>query len=290
MSYTGRFAPSPSGPLHRGSLLTAVASFLDARASGGQWLLRIEDTDHQRSYAHYADLIQQTLHTYGLLWDGLVLKQSDRLPTYLDHIDHLAAHQHLYNCNCSRAQRRGQPRYPGHCRQHVDLLRPEHSWRLRVADLSVSFNDLLHGPQQYHLPSTSGDIILRRRDGDIAYALAVVVDDADSGVTHVVRGSDLLADTAVQIYLQQLLGLPSPVYMHIPVLLDASGRKYSKQNHAPAIPLDEPTPTLLDILKLLGHPAPASMHGACTQDLLAYTTLHWQRTKLPRTLTLADRP
>ncbi|NNM50973.1 MAG: tRNA glutamyl-Q(34) synthetase GluQRS [Pseudomonadales bacterium] len=284
MTYTGRFAPSPSGPLHRGSLLTAVASFLDARASGGQWLLRIEDTDHQRSRAHYADLIQQTLHTYGLVWDGPVLTQSLRLQTYHDRLDHLAAHHHLYNCSCSRAQLRGHTIYPGNCRQQDEPLRQNQNWRLRAADLELSFSDLLHGPQQYHLPSNCGDIILRRRDGDIAYTLAVVVDDADSAVTHVVRGSDLLSDTAVQIYLQRLLGLPALEYLHIPVLLDTNGRKYSKQNHAPPLSLNNPVPALIDTLTLLGHPPPTSMYGASVQDLLAYTAMHWQRINIPRTL------
>lgn len=257
--YIGRFAPTPSGALHFGSLIAALGSYLDARAHGGQWLLRIEDVDRARSRAHYADDMQKTLSAYGLDWDGEVRKQSEHIQAYLDTLSNLR--HHLYPCRCSRKQWHAQaqagalgPIYPGTCRNHTlrSLSPPDAAIRLALPEQIISFDDRLLGRCTYHLQRDIGDPILRRRDGDIAYALAVTVDDALQGVTHIVRGQDLTAATAIQRHLQQRLDYPQPRYLHLPLALDANGRKLSKQNHARPIDADNPSPSLRAALAFLG--------------------------------------
>ena len=246
-AYVGRFAPSPSGPLHAGSLVAALASYLDARVHGGRWLLRIEDVDDGRSAAGADAAILTVLRDLGMHWDGPVLRQSQRTPIYEAAAAHLAPHS--YPCGCNRrevADSRlgvgpdGAAIYPGTCRAGLAPGRGMRSLRLRVPEAGdpaeqVTFIDRFAGPTAQHLAAASGDFVLRRADGYWSYQLAVVVDDGAQGVTDVVRGADLLDSTPRQIHLQRLLGLPTPRYLHLPVLRHDNGEKLSKQTGAPAV-------------------------------------------------------
>lgn len=231
-AYIGRFAPSPTGPLHFGSLVAALASYLDARChEGGRWLVRIEDVDEPRTVPGAADSILRCLEAYGMEWDGPVVYQSRRKDLYRAALAALGSH--AFPCGCSRVP----GIYPGTCRNGLPPGKAARAWRLRVDDAVISFVDRVRGPQTDVLAETTGDFVLLRADGYFAYQLAVVVDDADQGVTDVVRGEDLLDSTGRQILLQRLLGYPTPRYAHIPVVRDASGEKLSKQTLAP--PVDE---------------------------------------------------
>lgn len=245
--YIGRFAPTPSGPLHLGSLVAALGSYLDARAHGGRWLLRVEDVDRTRSRADYIAAQLQSLRAHGLHHDGEIRVQSAHLADYQAALAQLRPH--LYPCDCSRKYWHAQAQmgalglvYPGCCRGRVlDSLAPDDAAiRLRLPEETVVFADRWLGECRFDLAREIGDPVLRRRDGDIAYALAVVVDDGLQGVTDVVRGQDLVAATAIHLVLQNMLGLPPPRYLHLPLVLNADGSKLSKQNHAPA--LDDATP------------------------------------------------
>ncbi len=231
-AYIGRFAPSPTGPLHFGSLVAALASYLDARYhEGGRWLVRIEDVDEPRTVPGAADSILRCLEAYGMEWDGPVVYQSRRKDLYRAALAALGSH--AFPCGCSRVP----GIYPGTCRNGLPPGKAARAWRLRVDDAVISFVDRVRGPQTDVLAETTGDFVLLRADGYFAYQLAVVVDDADQGVTDVVRGEDLLYSNGRQILLQRLLGYPTPRYAHIPVVRDASGEKLSKQTLAP--PVDE---------------------------------------------------
>ena len=237
-SVIGRFAPSPTGPLHLGSLAAALASWLDARAAGGRWLVRIEDLDPPREQPGAADEILRTLERLGLHWDGPVIFQSRRKPFYEQALENLK--KHSYPCGCTRREiadsslglaADGARIYPGTCRKALPPGRAPRSVRVKVSG-SIDFVDRVQGPQRQDLESEVGDFVLRRADGQFAYQLAVVVDDAAQGITDVVRGADLLGSTARQIYLQRLLGLPSPRTLHIPAAVDGTGEKLSKQTGA----------------------------------------------------------
>jgi glutamyl-Q tRNA(Asp) synthetase len=266
--YTGRFAPSPSGPLHAGSLVAAMASYLDARAHQGRWLLRIEDIDETRTVSGAAELIATALRVLGMQWDGPVLVQSQRKQRYQDAGAQLG--ERLYPCGCSRKEiadsrlnlqlaADGAAIYPGHCRQGLAPGKNARAWRLRVPEAdqtaaTIRFKDRWLGWQSQNLATEAGDFVLRRADGFWAYQLAVVVDDAEQDVTHVVRGADLLDSTARQIYLQQLLGYPTPAYLHVPLLRQADGEKLSKQNGAPALDLSQPLQALHEAAAFLQLP------------------------------------
>jgi glutamyl-Q tRNA(Asp) synthetase len=251
-AYVGRFAPSPTGPLHAGSLVAAVASYLDARAHHGAWLVRIEDVDEDRSVAGADHAILQLLQALGMRWDGEVVWQSQRKRLYQAACERLAAH--TFPCGCNRreiADSRlglapdGSAIYPGTCRNGLAPGRSARSLRLRVPDPGaagelVSFTDRWAGEVRQHLATESGDFVLKRADGFWAYQLAVVADDAEQGVTDIVRGADLLDSTARQVYVQRLLGVPTPRYLHVQVVRNAAGEKLSKQTGALAIlPGDE---------------------------------------------------
>jgi glutamyl-Q tRNA(Asp) synthetase len=264
-SYVGRFAPSPTGPLHAGSLVAALASYLDARAHDGVWLVRIEDIDEGRSVPGAAESILELLHSLGMDSDREVVWQSRRKHLYQAAFDALAAH--AYPCGCNRreiADSRlgfapdGGAIYPGTCREGLAPGRTTRSLRLRVpepgADV-ITFSDRFAGQVSQRLASESGDFVLKRADGYWAYQLAVVVDDADQGVTDIVRGADLLDSTPRQIFLQRLLGVPTPRYLHVPVVRNANGEKLSKQTGALAVrPGDESAAVaaLLDAARFLG--------------------------------------
>lgn len=263
MTYTGRFAPSPTGPLHAGSLVAAMASYLDARAHRGRWLLRIEDLDEARTVAGAGEDIIQTLADFGMQPDGEILWQSARKPRYERALAQLG--NQVYPCACSRKEiadsrisiaADGAAIYPGTCRTGLPPGRSPRAWRVRVPESSdandrISFNDRWLGPQHESLSANVGDFVLRRADGFWAYQLAVVVDDAEQGVTDIVRGADLLESTARQIYLQRLLGYPTPRYLHVPVVKNDAGEKLSKQTGAQALDRNRPVQALLQAARVL---------------------------------------
>ena len=262
--YRGRFAPSPTGPLHFGSLVAALASCCDARAHGGEWLVRIEDLDEPRSNRDAALTILAQLEAYGFHIDGAVQWQSERSALYQSALDDLVRRGLAFACACSRSDLEGarigaggERIYPGTCRNGVAPGRSARAWRAAVRDEAIGFRDRLQGWYEHRLASEVGDFVVKRADGLFAYQLAVVVDDAEQGVTHVVRGSDLLASTPRQIWLQQQLGLPTPMYLHHPVAIDVRGEKLSKQTEAAPLSAD-PLPTLLDAWRFLEQPLPSS--------------------------------
>jgi glutamyl-Q tRNA(Asp) synthetase len=258
--YIGRFAPSPTGPLHAGSLVAALASYLDARAHEGHWLLRIEDLDEVRTVVGAAEDITSTLAAFGMQSDGEIVLQSQRKDLYQIAFEQLAPY--VFPCSCSRKEiadsrtslaADGAAIYPGTCRAGLIHGRSPRAWRLRVPDdQSIEFTDRLQGLIREHLATEVGDFVLKRADGFWAYQLAVVVDDALQGVTDVVRGADLLGSTSRQIYLQQLLDLPTPRFMHVPVVVNAAGEKLSKQTGAQSIDMTKPLEELINAAKKLG--------------------------------------
>ncbi|MDR5866320.1 tRNA glutamyl-Q(34) synthetase GluQRS [Halomonas koreensis] len=282
-AYRGRFAPTPSGPLHLGSLVAALASFLDARRARGRWGLRIEDVDPPRCPPGAADAILRQLEAFGLHWDGPVAWQSERHDAYAAALARLEALGLAYPCSCSRRQWRDHPVYPGWCRDGVREPDKPRAWRLR-SDLGlrpVRWEDRLFGPQAFD-PAELGDVVLRRKDGLWAYQLAVVVDDADQGINEVVRGADLLDNTPWQRQLQHALSLPAPRYLHLPLILGDDGQKLSKQNLAPALPDTEPEarPLLHRALALLDQAPPAALAGAPVDEQLAWAIDHWAPSRL----------
>lgn len=285
--YIGRFAPSPTGPLHLGSLFTAVASWLHARQLGGQWLVRIEDLDPPREQAGASEQILETLQQWGLESDGPILRQSQRLALYEQALQTLLAQHQAYACSCSRKQIASAElagpegwRYNGHCRQHPADTKRQHSIRLDSRGETITFVDELQGPHTENPEQLYGDFSLKRADGFIAYQLAVVVDDAAQGVSHVVRGIDLLSSTSRQIRLQQTLQLPTPQYCHLPVIVEANGQKLSKQNLAEPISTHYHTETMQLILKLLGLNLPNSLKNSTAPALLEWAIQHWEPTGL----------
>jgi glutamyl-Q tRNA(Asp) synthetase len=278
--YVGRFAPSPTGPLHFGSLVAAVASYLEARAHEGRWLLRIEDIDPPREEPGATQRILDALEAYGFEWDGDVIFQSASRPAHEAALETLLARGLAYPCGCSRKDLADAPRgplgtiYPGTCRSGCDA--PETAIRLRTSDEAISFSDRLQGVQVQHLESESGDFVIRRRDGLIAYQLAVVVDDALQGVTEIVRGIDLMDSTPRQIWLQRLLGHPTPDYVHIPVITHPDGDKLSKLTGAPGIPVDEVRPTLVRALAALQQAPPDDLATAQLEDIWDWASNNWK--------------
>lgn len=293
----GRFAPSPTGPLHFGSLVAALASYCDARHRGGEWLVRIEDVDTPRSRPDAEREILATLDRYGFASDGPVLRQSERSTTYAAALARLAAAGLVYPCACTRRDLEATPVnaigervYKGTCRDGIDVARRSAApaWRLRVDHAHEAFADVVQGTQAQDLARDVGDFIVRRADGLFAYQLAVVVDDAAQEIDTVVRGADLLASTPRQIYLQRCLALSTPEYLHVPVALDDAGRKLSKQTHAQALSGD-PVPTLLAAWRFLdqGPPETTPRSGA---EFLAYAARAWSRARIPPvTMLLAPR-
>lgn len=284
----GRFAPSPSGAPHFGTLLAAVASYLHVHHLGGQWRLRIEDIDPPRVVPGAAAAILRLLDNLGLHWEGEVMYQSQRSQAYAAALDQLCQQDQLYPCACSRADYANAkmgidgPIYPGHCRHGLPPGKPARSLRLRVPEQPVTFIDQLMGQHSQQLADEVGDFVLRRADQVTAYQLAVVVDDAAQGVNQVVRGADLLSSTARQIYLQQRLALPTPSYLHIPLLMDGHGHKLSKSDAKHPLPSCPPAPLLWTCLSLLGQQPPATLRKAPTEVQLQWAVPHWRSDRLPR--------
>jgi glutamyl-Q tRNA(Asp) synthetase len=284
----GRFAPSPTGPLHFGSLVAALASCCDARAADGRWLVRIDDIDEPRAVPGAERDILATLARYGFVADGPIVRQSGRGALYAGATTTLEERGVLFACACTRRELEDAPAspssgervYPGTCRDGIPAdrtSRAQRSLRMRAGDAVVVYTDRLQGTQRQDLAREVGDFVLRRADGVAAYQLAVVVDDADQQVTHVVRGADLLASTPRQIHVQRALGLATPSYLHVPVAIDASGEKLSKQTRARALP-DEPLSSLVDAWRFLDQPpvAPASL-----ADFWAHAFRAWTPSRLP---------
>jgi glutamyl-Q tRNA(Asp) synthetase len=257
-----------------GSLLAATASYLDAHARGGQWLLRIDDIDTYRCIPGAAAQILRTLEAHGLSWDGSVQYQSENLAEYQAALDLLGQRREVFYCNCSRRSLAARGAYPGKCRGNLHHLE-DAAVRIRVDGAVVKFTDLLQGKQIEHLAESVGDFIIRRRDGLIAYQLATAIDDGNPRISHVVRGSDLLGNTARQLYLMQQLKLSAPVYAHIPTLIRADGHKLSKQNHAPAVADEQALENLLAAFGYLGlRPPTRATHWDVT-SLLDWGCEHW---------------
>jgi len=282
----GRFAPSPTGPLHFGSLLAALASYLDARHAGAEWLVRMEDLDPPRAVPGAADDILRTLEALGLHWNGRVLYQSRRGAAYQEAVDRLAAAGLSFVCGCTRRDiaELGHPGpegpvYPGTCRDGLPPGREPRSVRMRVDDRVIRFHDRLQGDQVQELAREVGDFVIQRADGPFSYQLAVVVDDGAQGITDVVRGADLIRSTGRQILLQESLGLPRPRYLHIPVAVDPGGRKLGKSLGAPAIAGRHAASLLHAALELLGQRPPEA--GADPADLLAWAVRNWNPGRLP---------
>jgi glutamyl-Q tRNA(Asp) synthetase len=285
--YCGRFAPSPTGPLHFGSLLAAIASFLDARAHGGQWLVRIEDLDPPREPAGAADLILRQLESFGLCWDREVLYQSARLPAYAQALQTLQAQERCYSCTCSRPQIRDMGAvYDGHCRHRSQPPTSEYALRVRTDPLVIGIDDSIVGSYSQNIASDCGDFVIRRKDGLFAYQLAVVVDDAFQGITHVIRGADLLDSTPRQIFLQRLLQLPTPVYGHIPLIVDGQGEKLSKQRFAPAIDSADALTLTHAALSALGQRVPPLKDFSDNAAQLEWAIRNWDIQAVPKLATI----
>ncbi|MCX8087217.1 MAG: tRNA glutamyl-Q(34) synthetase GluQRS [Rhodocyclaceae bacterium] len=285
----GRFAPSPTGPLHFGSLVAALGSYLEAKARGGQWLVRIEDVDAPRCRQEYADDILATLEAFGFEWEGEVIYQSRRSARYREVFEALKRQGAVYPCSCTRAKLNeapagadGAPVYPGTCRAGLPPGKAPRAWRLRVAG-EIDFIDLVQGPWRQDLEREVGDFVLLRADGFFAYQLAVVIDDADQGVDHVVRGADLIHSTARQIFLQRQLGLPTPAYAHLPVAVDATGAKLSKQTRAAPIDARDPAAALVAAARFLGQNPPEACRRA-SADFWAWALENWRLSRVPKVL------
>lgn len=282
--YVGRFAPSPTGPLHFGSLVAAVASYLQARKSRGRWLLRIEDIDPPREQAGAADAILAALEAYGFEWDGDTIFQSRSGSAHDAALADLLDRGLAYTCGCSRSDLAEQPGgplgpiYPGTCRTGCDAA--ETAVRVLTTNEVVRFSDYLQGEMSQRLESESGDFVVRRKDGLVAYQLAVVVDDEMQGITEVVRGIDLIDSTPRQIWLQRLLGFRTPAYVHIPVITGPTGEKLSKATGARGIPMDQPGIALVRALEALRQAPPTALEGAPTDQIWQWAIDHWHIERL----------
>jgi len=283
--YVGRFAPSPTGDLHLGSLYTAAASFLDARANRGSWLVRVEDLDGPRVVPGSADAILRTLNRFGLEWDGEVVHQSGRADRYAAALDHLRAHGLTFQCSCSRLQLADDERYPGHCRNGPLKPGTPCATRVRVDDATVQFTDRIQGTFRQNVAAAVGDLLVRRRDQLFAYVLAVVVDDAAQDVTHVVRGADLLDNTPRQIYLQRLLGLKTPDYAHAPLLMESDGKKLAKSSRSVQLDANTPLPLIMRVFDLLNLSPPRELALATLPEAWGWAIGQWKVDRVPKRLT-----
>ena len=287
IQYRGRFAPSPTGSLHFGSLVAALGSYLDAKHNNGIWLVRIEDLDTPRTVKGAADDILRTLEACGLHWDETVVYQSRRTAAYQIAFERLRADNLLYPCACSRkeiadsALHHGDELiYPGTCRSGLPQGKTARAWRVRVNNERIDFTDSLQGNMVQNLASEIGDFVVLRADGLFAYQLAVVVDDAAQGITHVVRGADLLHSTTRQIYLQRLLGLTTPAYTHLPIAVNAQGEKLGKQTLAVPVHTNKPVAVLLRALAFLRQEPPAELSGHDPDSVLSWAIAHWDKDRL----------
>ena len=276
MKYRGRFAPSPTGPLHFGSLVAALGSWLDARSNNGEWLVRIEDIDPPREVAGASDEILRTLEYFGLYWDQQVTYQSDNLEYYHDILDQLISKDIVYCCVCTRKQiKTTNGIYQNSCRYKDNTDSEKHSLRLKVMHPVLSFQDYFHGQCKAKMELAKEDYILKRKDGLYAYMLAVVLDDYRQNISHVIRGADLLDTTVQQIYLFNTLNAPVPQYGHLPLVVNNLGKKMSKQNQAPAIQHKNVAEQLWQALDFLKQAPPVELHNDSKENILNWATQHW---------------
>lgn len=288
LPYRGRFAPSPTGPLHFGSLVAAAGSYLMAKAQQGEWLLRIDDIDPPREIEGASDEILRTLEAFGFEWDGPVSYQSQHHEQYRAGLEQLQKEGHVYPCACTRKTiaevqaERGITVYPGTCRKGLPASTSPRMLRINTTDAHITFEDRFHGTCQYDLEREIGDFVLLRADGLFAYQLATGIDDAEQGITEVIRGSDLLASTPCQRYIQQCLGLPSPEYGHLPIAVNAQGQKLSKQNLAPALAPKQASQLLWQALNFLGQKPPDGLKKEPINNLWIWALTHWQPDNIPQ--------
>ncbi len=282
--YIGRFAPSPTGPLHLGSLFTALASYLEARAQQGIWLLRIDDLDTPRNVPGAADSILRTLEAFGMTWDQEVSYQSRHLDAYLEALEVLASHDLTYHCICSRKflAESHNSTYPNFCRDRPTPSSNDFALRIKTNMLDISFDDQLCGHISQNIGVEHGDFIIKRKDRIIAYQFAVVIDDHLQNITHVLRGADLLDSTIKQLYLHQCLNLNTPRYLHVPVLTGINGTKLSKKDHAPAVTQENSHLTLFKLLQLLQQNPPVELQNSSCEQLLQWAIKNWDVFKLSR--------
>lgn len=285
-TYRGRFAPSPTGPLHFGSLVSAVGSFLDARSVGGTWLVRIEDLDPPREIPGAADDILRTLERFGFYWDESVLYQSLNQAAYQQALEKLTDKQRIYPCSCSRKdilEQTGQTTlYPGSCRDGIRENHKPQTLRMRVGNTVIEYRDRLAGTLREDLASSVGDFVIKRAEGLFAYQLAVVVDDAEQGITDVVRGYDLFDNTARQIHLQQQLDYATPRYLHLPLATWPDGGKYSKQTHAPPLAQRDPVVQLVQAFRFLGQAVPDELATEQLDAVWQWAIDNWRMAQIPK--------
>ena len=282
--YKGRFAPSPTGPLHFGSLLTALASYCQAHSQHGQWLVRIEDTDTPRTQMGAEAAILNALEAFGFEWDKPVVRQQDQLEYYFHALEQLNNNDQIYACQCSRKQLTGFATYPQTCR-HLKLPFDRHAIRLKTSNQTICFDDLIQGHCCENLSQTTGDFVLKRRDGIISYQLAVVVDDALQDITHVVRGADLLDNTVRQIWLGQCLQLPQLNYCHIPLAMNKQGQKLSKQNLAKPLDLAQAPQLIQQALQALNQP---TVEVDSPQRMLVQAVSQWEMGHIAKGMQLEE--
>lgn len=280
-SVCGRFAPSPTGPLHFGSLVAALGSLVSARRHGGRWLVRIEDLDTPRNVAGAVDSILRDLERCAMHWDGEIMYQSRRTDAYAEALERLADRGWTFDCGCSRRDLAGGV-YPGTCRDGLPLGRSARSVRMRVRTANIGFRDAIQGSTAQCLQTEVGDFVVLRADGVVAYHLATVVDDAEQRISEVVRGCDLLESTPRQILIQRALGLPRPEYAHLPVAVDARERKLGKQNLARPIAFDSPGAVLVDALEFLGQNPPLELVRASPAEVVSWAIGSWDTRRVPR--------
>jgi glutamyl-Q tRNA(Asp) synthetase len=288
IEYRGRFAPTPSGPLHFGSMVAAIGSWCDARAHGGAWHLRIDDLDPPRVAPGAVDSMKRCLEAFALEWDGAIVHQSGRADAYHAALHRLREGKRLFACGCSRkeiSEAAGEIAdtsvYPGTCRDGLPAGRAARAQRLRVEDVTIGFDDLLQGRIEQRLASQVGDFVLYRADRVYSYHLACVVDDAEEGVTRVVRGADLIDSTPRQVYLQRLLGAPTPEYLHLPIAVDRAGHKLSKQTLAHPVDPANPSPVIHAVLDFLGQGPPRELLRVPPALALRWAASNWSRNRLP---------
>lgn len=294
MSYIGRFAPSPTGPLHFGSLVAALASYLDAKANDGQWLLRMEDLDKPREVPGAADHILHTLQAFGFEWDGPVVYQSNNIDQYEAVLADLKSQGYIYPCTCSRkdiadkATNKGIEGfiYPQTCLNNTINPDKTPAWRIQATDCVIGFDDAVQGHVEHALMHDIGDFILKRADGIFAYQLAVIVDDANANITNIVRGADLLDSTTRQIYLQQLLHDQTPCYLHIPVASNTHGQKLSKQTLAEALDASQAALYLWQAADFLHQQPPIALKTESLNSFWQWAINHWQPSQIPSKLKL----
>ena len=270
--------------MHLGSLYAAAASFLDARAHGGRWLVRIEDLDRPREVAGSADRILRALHAFGLEWDGEAVRQRDRTELYVAALQSLRTRSLTFECSCSRSQLEDENRYPGTCREHPATAGAPTAARLKIARGTIVFSDRIQGTYRQDVAAAVGDVILKRRDQVFAYLLAVVVDDAEQGVTHIVRGADLLDNTPRQIYLQERLSLPRPEYAHVPVLTESDDSKLAKSRRSVSVDPAAALPQLLAVFSMLGLRVPPPLARGTLAEAWEWAIGNWDIKRVPKRL------